>query len=80
MSIELDELKAAVAQLPVSERAELALTLIQSLDSDPEGEDAFEVERAWLFEVERRAAEVDRGEVKPVPGDEAFTRLRRKFG
>ena len=72
MSIELDELKAAVAQLSISERAELALTLIQSLDSDPEGEDA--------FEVERRAAEVDRGEVKPVPGDEAFTRLRRKFG
>ena len=72
MSIELDALKEAAAKLSESERADLAYTLIQSLDADPEGEDVFELERAWLLEVERRAAEVDRGEVKPVPGDEAF--------
>jgi putative addiction module component (TIGR02574 family) len=80
VSIELDELKQAAAKLSASERAALALALIQSLDSDTEGEDDYEVERAWLAEVERRAGEVDRGDVQPVPGDEAFARLHRKFG
>jgi putative addiction module component (TIGR02574 family) len=80
VSTELEALKQEAAKLPTSERAELALALIQSLDSDSEGEDEYEVERAWLVEIERRAGEVDRGEIHPVPGDEAFARLRRKFG
>jgi putative addiction module component (TIGR02574 family) len=80
VSIELEELKQAAAKLSEAERAELAYVLIQSLDPDTEEADEFEVERAWLVEVERRAGEVDRGEVRPVPGDEAFARLHRKFG
>jgi putative addiction module component (TIGR02574 family) len=78
VSIELDDLKQAAAKLSASERAELALALIESLD--PVTESPEEVERAWQIEIERRAGEVDRGEVQPVPGDEAFARLRRKFG
>jgi putative addiction module component (TIGR02574 family) len=78
VSIELDALKEQAAKLSTEERAELALTLIQSLDADTEDED--EVARAWLAEVERRAGEVDRGEVKPIPGDEVFARLHRKYG
>jgi putative addiction module component (TIGR02574 family) len=77
VSIELEELKQAAAKLSEAERAELAYVLIQSLDSDTEDDEA---ERAWLPEVERRAGEVDRGEVKPIPGDEAFARLHRKYG
>jgi putative addiction module component (TIGR02574 family) len=78
VSIELDELKQAAAKPSKAERAALALALIESLDSDTEDED--EVERAWVAEVERRAGEVDRGDVQPIPGDEAFARLHRKFG
>jgi hypothetical protein len=70
VSIELDELKQVAAKLSSVERAALALALIESLDSDTEDED----------EVERRAGEVDRGEIPPVPGDAAFARLHRKFG
>jgi putative addiction module component (TIGR02574 family) len=77
VSIELEELKQAAAKLSEAERAELAYVLIQSLDSDTEDDEA---ERAWLPEVERPAGEVDRGEVKPIPGDEAFARLHRKYG
>lgn len=80
MAIGLDELKAAAAKLTVSERAELAYALIQSLDSDPEGEDEFEIQRAWLTEAKRRAGNVARGEVKPIPGDDVFARPHRKFG
>jgi putative addiction module component (TIGR02574 family) len=78
VSIELEALKEQAAKLSTEERAELALTLIQSLDADTEDED--EVARAWLAEVERRAGEVDRGEVKPIRGDEVFARLHRKYG
>jgi putative addiction module component (TIGR02574 family) len=78
VSIELDALKQEAAKVSKSERAELALALIESLDSVAEDED--DVELAWQVEIERRAGEVDRGEVQPVPGDEEFARLHRKFG
>ena len=76
MSIELTELKRKAAQLSESERAELALALIESLD----GEADTGVDEAWRIEIERRVAEIDRAEVQPIPGDEVFARLRRKLG
>lgn len=79
MAIPLEDLKREAAKLSAPERAELALALIQSLDAEEAG-DPEEVERAWLAEIERRSAEIDRGEVQPIPGDEVFARLRRKFG
>ena len=77
MSSTLDELKKRAAQLSDAERAELALSLIESLDEPADGGD---VERAWLAEAERRADEVRRGAVELVPGDEVFARLRRQLG
>ncbi len=76
MSDTLTELKRKAAQLSDSERAELALSLIESLDgpADPD------VEEAWRVEIERRIAQIDRGEVKLIPGDEVFARLRRRLG
>jgi putative addiction module component (TIGR02574 family) len=73
----LDELKREVAKLFEGERAELALALIESLDASADGND---VEAAWLRETERRADEIDRGEVNTIPGDEVFARLRRQLG
>jgi putative addiction module component (TIGR02574 family) len=76
MSDVLAELKKKAAQLSDEERAELALSLIESLDgpADPD------VEEAWRREIERRMQEVDRGQVKLIPGDEVFARLRRRLG
>lgn len=76
MANTLFELKQKAAQLPDTERAELALSLIESLDGpgDPD------VEEAWRLEIERRIGQIDRGEVKLVPGDEVFARLRRRLG
>jgi putative addiction module component (TIGR02574 family) len=76
MSKVLAELKEKAAQLPEPERAELALSLIESLDVPPdEG-----VEEAWDREISRRMAEIERGEAKLIPADEVFTRLRRRLG
>ncbi len=76
MSTTLTELKEKASQLSEAERAELALSLIESLDSpaDPG------VEEAWRAEVERRIGQIERGEVQLIPGDEVFTRLRRRPG
>jgi putative addiction module component (TIGR02574 family) len=77
MSTTLDELKQQAAKLSATERAELALSLIESLEAPADDGD---VERAWQLEIERRVAEIDSGEVQPLPGDEVFARLRRQLG
>lgn len=76
MSSVLAELKHRAAQLSENERAELALELIESLD----GETDVGVEEAWRLEIDRRSAEIDRGDVQLIPGDEVFARLRRQLG
>ena len=75
MSNMLVELKEKASRLSDSERAELALSLIESLDgpADPD------VGEAWRVEVERRIAQIERGEVQLIPGDEVFARLRRRL-
>jgi len=72
----LAELKQKAAQLPEAERAELALVLIESLDGPADAG----VEEAWRVEIEHRVAQVERGEVELIPGDEVFERLRRRLG
>ena len=73
MSNTLTELKEKASQLSEAERAELALSLIESLDGP-------DVEDAWRIEIERRIGQIERGEVKLIPGDEVFARLRRRLG
>ena len=54
-------LRSALA-LPESDRAEIAATLIHSLDTaTDEGADA-----AWAAEIQRRIESMDSGEVKPI--------------
>ena len=76
MSTVLAELKQKAAELSENERAELALALIESLDGAVDAG----VDEAWRVEIEHRIAQIDRGEVRLIPGDEVFARLRRKLG
>ena len=76
MSNTLSELKEKAARLTEPERAELALSLIESLDGPPDPD----VEEAWRLEIERRVGQIERGEVQLIPGDEVFARLRRRLG
>ena len=65
-----DLLKKALS-LPVAERADLAGSLIESLD-DTQDES---VASAWDEEVARRMADIDSGTVKPVSLEDARRRL-----
>ena len=76
MDSTLAELEQKVTQLSADERAQLALFLLQSLEPADEGD----IDEAWRVESERRLAQIESGEVKSVPGDDVFARVRRRLG
>jgi len=63
-------LKDALALSP-KERAELADSLLESLDTETDSD----VEEAWYQEIRRRVAEIDAGLVETVPWAEVRARL-----
>lgn len=77
MPHDLATLKANAAELTEAERAELALTLIESLDKPVE--DLGEVKKAWAIEIQRRVAEIDVGVAELIPGDRVFAEIRKKL-
>ena len=71
MSQEADELLKKALTLPVAERAELADSLIESLDEA--GDES--VKAAWDEEIARRMEDLVSGNVKPASLSEARRRL-----
>jgi len=69
------DLEERARQLPVNDRARLALALIESLEPADEGD----IAEAWRVEAERRCRQIDRGEVKLIPAAEAFDDVRRSL-
>jgi putative addiction module component (TIGR02574 family) len=64
MTQEATELLKRALSLAAEERAELAGSLLESLDGPPEDPEA--VEAAWSEEIARRIEDLDSGKVKPV--------------
>jgi putative addiction module component (TIGR02574 family) len=58
--------------LPPRSRAKLAEQLLESLD-DPKQK---EIDRLWAEEVEGRIDAYERGELRAIPGQEVFRRLK----
>lgn len=77
MPPDLANLKSQASELSESERADLALTLLQSLEGalDESGV----VKEAWADEIRRRVADEDAGTAEIVPGDLVFSELRKKL-
>ena len=67
MNADPHELLTQALRLPVTARAALAASLIESLETEPPDEG---VEAAWQAEVERRSVEIDRGGAKTIPWSE----------
>lgn len=63
---------SAALSLPPRSRAKLAEQLLESLD-DPKQK---EIDRLWADEVEDRIDAYERGELKTIPGEEVFRRLK----
>jgi putative addiction module component (TIGR02574 family) len=71
MTATLQEIEAAAAGLPATDRARLAQFLLRSLD---EGADA-DARAEWLALAERRMADVKAGNVVGIPADEVLRSL-----
>lgn len=72
MSPEVSELLKKALTLPAKARAELAGSLLESLDDEPAEEG---IEAAWSEEIKRRIEEIDSGKVEMIPYEEVRRRL-----
>ena len=72
----MKRLSSEVLSLSETERAELALELIKSLDAPAEEG----VEEAWDRELVRRIAQIDSGQAKLLDRDEFRRRVRARLG
>ena len=70
MSSEVSELLKQALALPVDERATLANTLLDSLETEQVA-----VQEAWDEEVARRIRELDAGKAVTVPWEQARRQL-----
>ncbi len=73
MARPLNEIEQELLHLPQAERARLAHRLIVSLDEDLPPDEG--IETAWLEEIKRRDAEIERGDVQTIPAEEALLRV-----
>lgn len=70
----MKELIEEVASLPVEERAIVADSILRSLNP-PESD----IDRKWVQVAQRRLAELRSGKVTPVPGDQVFAKVSKRF-
>jgi putative addiction module component (TIGR02574 family) len=71
----MKEIIEEVASLPVEERAIVADSILRSLNA-PESD----IDRKWAQVAQRRLMELRSGQVKPIPGEQVFTTIRKRFG
>ncbi|MHB8654670.1 MAG: addiction module protein [Terriglobia bacterium] len=77
MTHEATDLLNKALALSEEERAELAGSLLESLDDMPEEPEA--VEAAWNKEIAGRIADLDSGKAKTVPWEEVRRRISSKL-
>ena len=70
--MDFPSLEHEALSLPPEDRAKLAQKLLLSLDTLSEEES----EQAWLIEADRRAREIDSGDVQPISADEVRRKAR----
>lgn len=73
--MDLPDLELEALKLPVADRARLAETLLQSLDTLTEEENR----RLWIEEARRRDAELDADPSLGRPADEVFAKARARL-
>ena len=60
--------------LPAEQRAIIADSILRSLNP-PDAD----IDSEWAQVAERRLAELRSGKVKPIPGEEVFARIWKRF-
>ena len=70
--MDVEALEREALKLPAEDRARLAGELLDSLDELPPQE----IDRLWLEEASRRAAQIDAGEVQLVSAEDVDRKAR----
>jgi putative addiction module component (TIGR02574 family) len=79
MSRKAAELLSEALALPIEERAQLARTLIDSLEAEEDELSAAEIEAAWRTEVEQREEEIERDPSVLVPAEDVFREAEHRL-
>ena len=72
MSALLKQIEDQALALSAEERAKLAQSMLESLQSP-----LADIEAAWEHEIEQRVAAFDRGEIPSYPAEDVFAEARR---
>ena len=74
MAMKTNELISMVESLPVDIKTQLVEKILNSLNPSQK-----EIDALWVKEVERRVKDLRTGKVKPIPGEEVFREIKKKF-
>ena len=72
---DLEKIYHEAVSLPADARISLIERLLSSLHLPTPAE----IDRLWAEEAERRVSQIEKGEVELVPGEEVFTKIRKKY-
>jgi putative addiction module component (TIGR02574 family) len=75
METTTDRVVEEALSLPADARLSLVEKLLASLNLPIDKE----IDRLWAEEAERRVSEMESGEVKLVPGEQVFSKIREKY-
>jgi putative addiction module component (TIGR02574 family) len=75
MAATLDQVVQAARSLSPEQRGELLAELIRDLDA-VDSEPQEDIDSHWSKEIARRLEDIDSGNIKSVPAEEVFERLR----
>ena len=75
MTAVINRVVEEVLELPAEVRINLVDRILVSLNLPMRPD----IDKIWSEEAERRVAEIDRGEVELIPGEEVFAKIRQKY-
>jgi putative addiction module component (TIGR02574 family) len=75
MDTQAEQILQTALSLHPNDRAEIAATLIQSLDEQIDAD----VEAAWAEEIKRRIESIDKCQVQLIPADEVMRGMRERL-
>jgi putative addiction module component (TIGR02574 family) len=75
MDTQAEQILQTALSLPAEDRAEIAESLIVSIDE----ERAAEIEAAWAEVIRRRIEEIDKGQAHMIPWDDAIRSMRERL-
>jgi putative addiction module component (TIGR02574 family) len=75
MDTQAEHLLQTALGLPPNDRAEIAASLIHSLDDEADAD----VDAAWAEEINRRIESIDNGQVQLIPWDEVMRSMRERM-